>query len=165
VDAAKQEFTLLVQSDDRVLQLVGQSSIALADSQVQPALASALAATTIIRERDADPNQAPAMVASSLPDASPVPADPGLRLRDFHAHYQLGLVKARQEDWTGSAEALARASQLNPAFAYAHYYAGMAYSRLRRTDRVALHLEWFMRLAPTAPERTAVLAILRTIRG
>jgi tetratricopeptide (TPR) repeat protein len=83
----------------------------------------------------------------------------------FAAQYQLGLARAKQEDWTGAAEAFERATALDPAFAYAHYYAGIAYSRLRRPDREAQHFETFVKLAPKAPERLAVESILKTLRG
>jgi tetratricopeptide (TPR) repeat protein len=83
----------------------------------------------------------------------------------FFAHYQLGLVKAEQQDWPGAAEAFERASQIDPTFAYAHYYAGLAYSKTRRVDRTATHFETFLKLAPKAPERPAVESVMRTLRG
>ncbi|MCM3881758.1 MAG: tetratricopeptide repeat protein [Vicinamibacterales bacterium] len=83
----------------------------------------------------------------------------------FHVQYQLGLVKAEQNDWAGAADAFDRASQIDPTFAYAHYYAGLAYSKVRRVDRTGAHFETFLRLAPKAPERPAVESIMRTLRG
>jgi tetratricopeptide (TPR) repeat protein len=83
----------------------------------------------------------------------------------FEAQYQLGTVKARLGDWAGSAEALERATQINPAFAYAHYHAGQAFSRINRVDRAAEHFERFLKLAPGAPERPAVESVMRTLRG
>jgi tetratricopeptide (TPR) repeat protein len=83
----------------------------------------------------------------------------------FHVQYQLGLVKAEQNEWAGAADAFDRASQIDPTFAYAHYYAGLAYSKVRRVDRTAAHFETFLRLAPKAPERPAVESIMRTLRG
>jgi tetratricopeptide (TPR) repeat protein len=83
----------------------------------------------------------------------------------FHVHYQLGLVKARFDDWTGCAEAFGRAAELNPTFAYAHYYAGLSYSRIRRADRTSEHFERFLKLAPKAPERAAIESLMRTLRG
>ena len=81
------------------------------------------------------------------------------------AHYQLGLVLARREDWGGAAAAFDRAAELNPAHAYAHYYGGLMHYRAGRTDEMALHFEQFLKLAPEAPERPEVLQIMRTIRG
>lgn len=83
----------------------------------------------------------------------------------FFAQYQLGLVKAERGDWMGAAEAFDRATKLNPSFAYAYYHAGFAYSKVRRTDRMAEHFERFLKLAPKAPERLAVESIMRTVRG
>jgi tetratricopeptide (TPR) repeat protein len=83
----------------------------------------------------------------------------------FHAHYQLGLAKARFEDWAGCADAFARAVELNPGFAYAHYYAGLSYSRIKRADRTSEYFERFLKLAPNAPERAAIETLMRTLRG
>jgi tetratricopeptide (TPR) repeat protein len=81
-----------------------------------------------------------------------------------YAHYQLGAVASRQNNYQQAAEAFGRAAELKPDFAYAHYYAGLANQRLKQIAKMAEHLEAFMRLAPEAPERAAVAAILRTIR-
>jgi tetratricopeptide (TPR) repeat protein len=83
----------------------------------------------------------------------------------FFPRYQRGLVKAERQDWPGAAEAFERASEIDPAFAYAHYYAGLAYSKINRIDRTATHFEAFLKLAPKAPERPAVESIMRTLRG
>ncbi|MBI3050402.1 MAG: tetratricopeptide repeat protein [Acidobacteria bacterium] len=81
------------------------------------------------------------------------------------AHYQLGLVQAKREDWRAAAEAFDRAAELNPAIAYAHYYGGLMHYRAGRPDRMAIHFEQFLKLAPEAPERPEVLQIMRTVRG
>ena len=83
----------------------------------------------------------------------------------FFAHYQLGLVRAQQEDWAGAADAFERATQIDPTFAYAHYNAGLCYSRIQRPDRTAVHFQSFVTLAPMAPERAAVESFMRTLRG
>ena len=46
------------------------------------------------------------------------------------AHYQLGLVQAKREDWRAGAEAFDRASQPSPALAYGHYYTGLLHYRV-----------------------------------
>lgn len=81
------------------------------------------------------------------------------------AHYQLGMVLARFEDWGGSAAAFRRMAELDPGFAYAHYFAGLSFSRAGRADRTSEHFERFLRLAPRAPERPAVETLMRTLRG
>jgi tetratricopeptide (TPR) repeat protein len=81
-----------------------------------------------------------------------------------YAHYQVGLVASRQNNFQRAAEAFGRSVVLKPDFAYGHYYAGLANSRIRRIPKMSEHLETFMRLAPDAPERPAIAAILRTLR-
>ena len=81
------------------------------------------------------------------------------------AQFQLGLVLAKRQDWGGAAEALDRAAELSPAYAYAHYYGGLMHYRANRPDRMAIHFEAFLRLAPEAPERPEVAQIMRTVRG
>jgi tetratricopeptide (TPR) repeat protein len=81
-----------------------------------------------------------------------------------YAHYQIGLVANRQNDFQRAADAFERSVQLKPDFAYAHYYAGLANQRVRQIAKMSEHLETFMRLAPDAPERATVASILRTLR-
>jgi tetratricopeptide (TPR) repeat protein len=81
------------------------------------------------------------------------------------AHYQLGLVLAKRQDWREGAAAFDRAADLNPSFAYAHYYGGLMHYRASRPDRMAIHFEQFLKLAPEAPERPEVVQIMRTVRG
>jgi tetratricopeptide (TPR) repeat protein len=80
------------------------------------------------------------------------------------AQYQLGLSTAKAGDWGTSVAAFTRAIELKPDFAYAHYYAALAYQRMRQLSKTAEHFDAFLRLAPDAPERSAVAAILRTIK-
>jgi len=81
------------------------------------------------------------------------------------AHFQLGLVNAKRQDWQAAARAFDRAAELNPSLAYAHYYGGLMHYRANRPDQMAIHFEEFLRLAPDAPERPEVLQIMRTVRG
>jgi tetratricopeptide (TPR) repeat protein len=81
-----------------------------------------------------------------------------------YAHYQVGTVAHRQNDYARSAQEFRRALDLKPDLAYAHYYAGLAQQRLKNIARMSEHFEAFMRMAPDAPERNAVAAILRTMR-
>lgn len=79
------------------------------------------------------------------------------------AHYQLGQVAGRQNDWPTAAREFERAAQINGQLAYAHYNAGLAYQKQRQNAKAAEHLQSFLRVAPEAPERQAVAAILRTL--
>ena len=81
-----------------------------------------------------------------------------------YAHYQVGMVATRQNDFQRAAAEFGRSAELKPDLAYAHYYAGLANQRVKQISKMSEHLEAFMRLAPEAPERDAVAAILRTIR-
>ena len=81
------------------------------------------------------------------------------------AHYQLGLVESARNNQPQAAAAFARAAELDPQMAYAHYEAGMAFYKAKRVDRMAVYFENFLKLAPAAPERPAVLSIMRTLRG
>jgi tetratricopeptide (TPR) repeat protein len=80
------------------------------------------------------------------------------------AQYQLGVSAAKASDWGSAVAALTRAIELKPDLAYAHYYAALAYQRMRQLSKTAEHFDAFLRLAPDAPERSAVAAILRTIK-
>jgi tetratricopeptide (TPR) repeat protein len=144
-DPARGEFMALVDSGDDVWRLLGESSISTLDNNLDRALELANQATGAI---GTEPTQ-----------------DPGLRLRNALAFYQLGLVKSRREDFAGAAEAFDRAIQLAPSFAYAHYYAGLSNSRLNRPDQVGARFEVFLKLAPNAPERGAIMSMMRTLRG
>jgi tetratricopeptide (TPR) repeat protein len=80
------------------------------------------------------------------------------------AHYQLGVSAGRANDWGAAVEGFTRAIELKPDLAYAHYYAALAHQRQRQLPKAAQHFDAFLRLAPDAPERGAVVAILRTIK-
>ena len=80
------------------------------------------------------------------------------------AQYQLGLSAAKAGDWGTASSGFTRALELKPDFAYAHYYAALAHQRQRQLAKTAEHFDAFLRLAPDAPERSAVVAILRTIK-
>jgi tetratricopeptide (TPR) repeat protein len=80
------------------------------------------------------------------------------------AHYQLGLAAGKASDWGTSVAGFTKAIELKPDLAYAHYYAALAYQRQRQLPKTAEHFDAFLRLAPDAPERGAVQAILRTIK-
>jgi tetratricopeptide (TPR) repeat protein len=81
------------------------------------------------------------------------------------AHYQLGLVHDARGENAEAAAAFARAVELQPQMAYAHYMAGMSFYKAKRIDKMAGYFENFLKLAPTAPEAPAVQSIMRTVRG
>jgi lipoprotein NlpI len=81
------------------------------------------------------------------------------------AHYQLGLVLAKRQEWPAAAAEFDRVTEINPSNAYAHYYGGLMHYRANRPDRMANHFEQFLKLAPDAPERPEVTQIMKTVRG
>lgn len=81
------------------------------------------------------------------------------------AHYQLGLVLDARSENAPAAAAFARAAELQPQMAYAHYMAGMSFYKAKRIDKMAVYFENFLKLAPTAPEGPAVQSIMKTVRG
>jgi tetratricopeptide (TPR) repeat protein len=109
-------------------------------------------AVAIVEGRPADA-MAPAKKATE--------AAPGL----LFAHFQHGLALAGNQDYVASAAAFEQVVSADPRSAYGHYYAGLAYSRFKRVDKMAAHFEAFLKLAPNAPERAEVSSIMRTVRG
>lgn len=83
----------------------------------------------------------------------------------LYANYQLGLALLENGAHAKAAEAFAKAAQIDQRFAYAYYYAGQAYYKAKRVDQMAKYWEYFLKLAPQAPEREAVAGILKTLRG
>ena len=81
------------------------------------------------------------------------------------AHYQLGLVLAKRQEWQAAATEFDRVTEINPSNAYAHYYGGLMHYRASRPDRMANHFEQFLKRAPDAPERPEVTQIMKTVRG
>jgi tetratricopeptide (TPR) repeat protein len=55
--------------------------------------------------------------------------------------------------------------KLKPDFAYAHYYAGQVYQKQRNVAKASEHYQYFLQLAPVSPDRTAIQAIMRSLRG
>lgn len=94
-------------------------------------------------------------------------ADNAVRLASSlpEAQYQRGIVHMTRKDYAQAMAAFSKAAELDRGFAAAHYYAGLASSRAKRTDLMTKHFEMFLKLAPHAPERPAVESILRTVRG
>jgi len=81
------------------------------------------------------------------------------------ARYQLGVVESARDNQAQAADAFAKAAELDPQMAYAHYEAGMAFYKIKRVDRMAVYFENFLKLAPDSPEKPAVQSIMRTVRG
>ena len=81
------------------------------------------------------------------------------------AHYQRGLVLMARNDYGSAVDSFTKVSALDPYFAAAYYYAGLANYRVKRVDLMTNNFSTFVKLAPNAPERPEVESILRTVRG
>jgi len=81
------------------------------------------------------------------------------------SHYQRGMALMGRKDYPEAATSFTKATQLDPNFASAYYYAGLANYRIKRIDLMTNNFEKFVRLAPNAPERPEIDSILRTVRG
>jgi tetratricopeptide (TPR) repeat protein len=99
------------------------------------------------------------------PDSAVTNADQAVKLGASiaEAHFQRGLALAAKQQMADAAAAFQKASDLDPNWAYPHYYAGIAYSKVKRADLTSTHFQAFLKLAPQAPERAEVQSILRTL--
>lgn len=89
----------------------------------------------------------------------------GLTPTMAEAQFQVGLAEAQRRNYAQAATAFEASIAQDPMAAYAHYYAGLSYYRAERIDLMAKFFESFLTLAPSAPERTQVESIMRTVRG
>ena len=80
------------------------------------------------------------------------------------AQYQLGLAAVGNSDFPTATRAFTRVIDLQPAFAYAHYYAGRAYQRQRNLSKAAEHYRRFLQLAPASADAATVQALLRALK-
>ena len=78
--------------------------------------------------------------------------------------YVRGLVHFNKNRFEEAATDLEAAVSKRPGNAYAHYYAGLAYNKMNKPDRMLSHFEMFVKLKPDAPEARKVRAVLKTGR-
>jgi tetratricopeptide (TPR) repeat protein len=78
-------------------------------------------------------------------------------------HYR-GMLNSQRGDYVAATSDFEGAIKLNPKNAYSYYYAGLAYNKLKRPDKMVQHFETFLKLAPNAPEAGKVRALLSSIR-
>lgn len=91
-------------------------------------------------------------------------APPAVTPAEADALCATGEEQFREQAFAAAAETLDQCIAAAPRRAYAYYYAGLAYRRIDRVDLMAARFEMFVRLAPDAPERSRVEAILETLR-
>jgi tetratricopeptide (TPR) repeat protein len=75
-----------------------------------------------------------------------------------------GLMHFHQKNNEAAVKDFEQYLSAHPEAAYAHYYAGMAYSAIRRPDRMLTHFEQFLRMKPDAPEARKVRAVMRSTK-
>jgi tetratricopeptide (TPR) repeat protein len=78
-------------------------------------------------------------------------------------HYR-GMVKTQQKDFQGGIADLEKAIEVDPSRAYSHYYLGLAYNGVKRPDKMAEHLQAFLKMAPDAPDADKVRSVLKAFR-
>jgi tetratricopeptide (TPR) repeat protein len=78
------------------------------------------------------------------------------------APYVRGLLNLNRKQYDPAARDLDSYSQSHPDFAYAHYYAGLAYNGMKKPDKMLSHFEMFVKMKPDAPEARKVRSVLRT---
>ncbi len=88
----------------------------------------------------------------------------GDKLAHKYAHFQHGRVMLARDDYVAASDAFIRTLQIDGGFAYAHYWAGFSYNKTGNLVSMTNHFERFLELAPEAPERQQVMAILAAMR-
>jgi tetratricopeptide (TPR) repeat protein len=81
-----------------------------------------------------------------------------------YAHYQRGRVLVARQAYSDAAAAFVSSLEIDGTLAYGHYWAGFAYNKAGNLVSMTNHFRRFVELAPEAPERTQVEAILAAMR-
>jgi len=74
-----------------------------------------------------------------------------------------GVLNMAKQNYQAAIADLDAAIALKVDNAYAYYYAGLAYSALKRQDKMVQSFQTFLKLAPDAPEASRVRSLLRSI--
>lgn len=83
---------------------------------------------------------------------------------NLYAHYQRGRALIATSSFGPAAAAFVATLQIDGNFAYGHYWAGFAYNKSGNLVSMTNHFIRFVELAPEAPERAQVEAILAAMR-
>ncbi len=76
--------------------------------------------------------------------------------------FQLGILNYNNKDYKGASEAFAEAVKIQPDYANARYFLGLAYARLNNTKEAIVQFE---ELAKTNPENQEVTSILTSLKS
>jgi tetratricopeptide (TPR) repeat protein len=79
-------------------------------------------------------------------------------------NYQIGLSFAFSGNWKGAKDALSEVVELDPSFAHAYFYRGMAWDKLKRKDKMLVDMDQFVKLANDAPEASKARSLLAAAR-
>jgi tetratricopeptide (TPR) repeat protein len=74
-----------------------------------------------------------------------------------------GLLNASRQNFAEAAQDLEKALEADPHNADAHYYAGLAYGRLKKPDKMVEHLQMYLKLEPEGPNAAKVRSLLRSM--
>jgi tetratricopeptide (TPR) repeat protein len=83
---------------------------------------------------------------------------------DPEVYFNRGLVRANRQDFPAAVQDFEKTLALAPQYARAHYYAGMAYNRTGRPDKMVEQFQIFLKQAPDSPDAPKVRSLLRTVR-
>jgi len=76
--------------------------------------------------------------------------------------YQLGLLAAGEQRWQDAVDEFTAALTEDSGLAYAYYYRGLAWSKLKRTDLLLLDMDRFLTLAPESPDAVKARSVLQS---
>jgi tetratricopeptide (TPR) repeat protein len=78
--------------------------------------------------------------------------------------YQIGLSYAFSGNWQAAKDTLGEVVKLDPSFAHAYYYRGLAWDKLKRKDNMLVDMDQFVKLAGEAPEASKARSLLAAAR-
>ena len=79
-------------------------------------------------------------------------------------NYQLGLLAGAQQRWQDAVDLFTAALTEDSGLAYAYYYRGLSWSKLKKTDQLLLDMDRFLTLAPESPDAIKARSILASTR-
>jgi len=87
-----------------------------------------------------------------------------LNAENADVYLNRGLIHASRQNFPAAITDLERSLQINPHNPRAHYYAGIAYNRTGRPDKMVEHFQIFLKQAPDSPDAAKVRSMMRSVR-
>jgi len=75
-------------------------------------------------------------------------------------NYQRGVLAGAQQRWQDAVDLFTAALTEDSGLAYAYYYRGLMWSKLKKTDQLLLDMDRFLTLAPESPDAVKARSIL-----